>query len=228
MNPDAPRPAPLAAPATRADHLRAWDLLPWVVNGRATAEQVQWVEAHLAGCEDCRAELAWQRSLRDAVAAPAAVTAGDPEASLQRLMARLDVPAESQPAPLPTPSQGGPRYLTQALAAAVVAQAIGLGLLSLHWWPGAGHDAGPSYQTLSTPSATLGTLRVLPDGAMTQADWRALLQAQGLQVVAGPNAAGAYALAPVAGASALPRTEALAHLRAHPGIRLAEPIGEAP
>ncbi len=226
MSTDDPRPDTLLPHTTQADHLRAWDLLPWVVNGRATAEQAQWVEAHVAGCDDCRAELAWQRSLRDAIAAPPATAAGEPEAALQRLMARLDVPPEAQPAP-PAPSHG-PRYLTQALAAAVVAQAIGLGLLSLHLWPGTGRDASPDYQTLSEPAAAAGTLRVLPDGAMTQADWRALLQAQGLQVVAGPNAAGAYALAPVAGAGALPRGVALAHLRASPGIRLAEPIGEAP
>lgn len=228
MNTDDSRPDALAPRPTQADHLRAWDLLPWVVNGRATAEQAQWVDAHVAGCDDCRAELAWQRSLHDAIAAPPPATAGDPEAALQRLVARLDVPSEAQPAPPVSAPGGGPRYLTPALAAAVVAQAIGLGLLSLHWWPGAGRDASPGYQTLSEPAAAGGTLRVLPDGAMTQADWRALLQAQGLQVVAGPNAAGAYALAPVAGTGALPRAEALAQLRASPGVRLAEPIGEAP
>lgn len=232
MSLDDPRPDSLAPRATQADHLRAWDLLPWVVNGRATAEQAQWVDAHVAGCDDCRAELAWQRSLRDAVAAPPAMAVGDAEPALQRLLARLDVPAEAQPLPAPPAPSGGPRYLTQALAAAVVAQAIGLGVLSLHLWSGAGRDASrdasPSYQTLSEPSATPGTLRVLPDGAMTQADWRALLQAQGLQVVAGPNAAGAFALAPVAGTAAQPRAAALARLRASPGIRLAEPIGEGP
>ncbi|MFO1340391.1 MAG: zf-HC2 domain-containing protein [Burkholderiaceae bacterium] len=229
MSTDDARPDIPAPHDARADHLRAWGLLPWVVNGRATAEQAQWVDAHVAGCDDCRAELAWQRSLRDAIAAPPAVAAGDPEAALQRLMARLDVPAEAQPLPPAPAPAGGPRYLTQALVAAVVVQAVGLGLLSLHLWPGAGHDAAPGYQTLSEPAAAAGTLRVLPDGAMTQADWRALLQAQGLQVVAGPNAAGAYALAPAAGTGALlPRDQALARLRASPGVRLAEPIGEAP
>lgn len=228
MNTDTPRPGGPVPRPPQADHLRAWDLLPWVVNGRASAEQVQWVDAHVAGCDDCRAELAWQRSLLRAIAAPRAMPAGgDPEAALQRLMARLDVPTEAQPVP-PAASGGGPRYLTQALVAAVVAQAIGLGLLGMHLWPGAGRDASPGYETLSEPRAVAGTLRVLPDGAMTQADWRALLQGQGLQVVAGPNAAGAYALAPVAGAAAVPRAEALARLRAAPGIRLAEPIGEAP
>ena len=68
MIPDDPRPDGLTPRATQADHLRAWDLLPWVVNGRATPEQAQWVDAHVATCEDCRAELAWQRWQAGAVA----------------------------------------------------------------------------------------------------------------------------------------------------------------
>ena len=76
MNTDTPRPGGPVPRTPQADHLRAWDLLPWVVNGRASAEQVQWVDAHVAGCDDCRAELAWQRSLHRAIAAPRAMPAG--------------------------------------------------------------------------------------------------------------------------------------------------------
>lgn len=215
----------------RPDHLRAWEALPWVVNGRATPEQSRWVAEHVAGCEDCRAELAWQQRLHDALATPGAAAPGaDPstEAGLQRLLARLDdVADDPQPAPVLAAASRAPHRLTWVLAAAVVVQAVGLGVMSLQL--GSAGD-NSSYRTLSegpgaaTPQATL---RVLPESTMTLAQWQALLQALELQVVSGPNAGGAYALAPAPG-TAKPRDTALARLRASPGIRLAEPIGSTP
>lgn len=219
----------------RPEHLRAWEALPWVVNGRATPEQARWVADHVSSCEDCRIELDWQRRLHDALAAPADVAAvsstSDPaaEAGLQRLLARLDDAVEEQPVPLSPVVATSPRShrLTWALAAAVVVQAIGLGVMSLQL----GSNGDTAYRTLSEgpgASAPAATLRVLPDSTMTLAQWQALLQALDLQVVSGPNASGAYALAPAPSATALPREGALARLRASPGIRLAEPIGTAP
>jgi hypothetical protein len=203
------------------EHLRAWEALPWIANGRATPEQAALVEAHLPHCADCREELEWQRRMQAALqrAVDTADADAESERSLQALMARLDdAPEQGQPA-------AGPRSkLTLALAAAVVLQAVGIGALSLQLWSAEPDEA---YRTLSSETATapVATLRVLPDPGLSLADWQALLQAQGLQAVGGPNSAGAYALAPAPGATALPRDEALAALRANPGVRLAEPIG---
>lgn len=214
----------------RIEHLRAWDALPWVANGRATPEQVRWVTEHLAGCEDCRAELAWQQRLVATMAGDAAdpAEARDPdtEAGLEHLLGRLDAVLEQAPSASAS-GRGLPR-LTWALAAAVVAQAVGLGVMSLQL--AAAPEAEAEFRTLSEAprAAPMATLRVLPDAGMLLADWQALLQAQGLQVVAGPNAAGAYALAPAPGQVAAPADQVLARLRATPGVRLAEPIGGAP
>jgi hypothetical protein len=226
----------------RADpvHQRVWEALPWVANGRAAPEQAAMVVAHVAHCDDCRAELELQQHLCHSLCLPAEqAPAGDPhvELGLQRLLARLDdIPEQAPPlAPMPPltappgiVADAGPRRLTMALAAAVMLQAVGLGLLSLRLWPA---EPPGDYRTLSTADRATppaATLRVLPDAAMTLAEWNTLLRAQGLQIVAGPNAAGAFALAPAPGAAATPRTAALAQLRAQPGIRLAEPIGDAP
>jgi hypothetical protein len=213
------------------DHLRAWEALPWVANGRATPEQAAMVADHVARCPDCRAELDWQRRLHAAMSTGAVPGEDDVavEAGLQRLMARLDEPGERQP--LPGTARGGSR-LTWALAAAVVVQAVGLGVMGLQLGRLGGADPAASgdYRTLSepVPPSPPATLRVLPDASMTLATWQATLDEQGLQVVAGPNAVGAYALAPAAGAAGRPAAEVLARLRAAPGIRLAEPVGGAP
>jgi hypothetical protein len=221
----------------RLEHLPVWEAIPWVVNGRATAPQQRLVANHVAQCEDCRAELELQRQLHAALACPPAIDTGTParpdgaatpeaaeeaeiEAGLQRLLARLDDAPEVQPLPRDAATPPA-RRLTLALAAAVVVQAIGLGVLGLR------QAAEPAYRTLSeSPSAaSTATLRVLPDSGMTLAEWQAMLQALGLQVVQGPNAAGAYGLAPAPGVPARSPSDQVARLRATPGIRLAERIG---
>jgi hypothetical protein len=108
------------------------------------------------------------------------------------------------------------------MAAAILAQAIGLGVLGIrHTRPG-----GDGYVTLSQPDAAApkdATLRVLPSPSMTMAQWQQLLQAHGLRVVGGPNSLGAYELAPVASNNA-PAGDALTQLRQIPGLTLVEPI----
>ena len=37
-------------------HDEALRLLPWLVNGSLEAEQRAWLDAHVAGCPDCRRE----------------------------------------------------------------------------------------------------------------------------------------------------------------------------
>lgn len=238
----------------RPEHLRAWEALPWVVNGRATPEQARWVAEHIERCEDCRAELAWQQRLHSALATSdvaaevvagvaadvAAHMAADDAAAaaadsgLQRLLARIDDAGQEQPlptAPMATAAASTSRShrLTWALAAAVVVQAVGLGVMSLQF---GGGNNGDGYRTLSempgSAAAPAATLRVLPDASMTLAQWQGLLQSLDLQVISGPNAGGAYALAPASAAGLMPRDGALARLRANPGIRLAEPIGSTP
>lgn len=239
MSTDYPHP-PMADDTDRnsaLDHVRAWEALPWVVNGRATPEQAGWVARHVATCDDCRAELAWQQRLHQTLANAQASGAEqqqdheaidgdvpfspDVEAGLQRLLARIDDGAEAvQAQPVPARPAG---RLTWALAAAVVVQAIGLGVLGLRQAP----ETEPTYVTLSSVSAEPApgaALRVLPDTTMTLAEWQALLGGLGWQVAAGPNAAGAYALSPGPGASAASRDDALARLRGLPHIRMAEPI----
>lgn len=217
---------------TGREHLLAWEALPWVINGSATAEQRRLVAGHLPHCADCRAEYAHQNDLQRAVSVPPAINLPDAEAGLEQLFARIDAKeseAEQGAAAVPPPRRraaGG--MLTYALAACVLVQAVGLGLMGLNLAQRDGAQAG--YQTLSQPSPTAGraaTVRVVPDPGMRLADWDALLRQHRLQVVDGPNQVGAYALAPATGESP-PPAGWLARLRAAPGVQLAEPIGINP
>ena len=238
---------PADAPASDA-HARTWALIPWLVNGRADEAQRAAAERHLSGCADCRAELQAQQRLQrgrqDAL--PAAAADVDAERGLQRLLGRLDqlpvaqdlpdaapalaaspgVASASAPAGVPAPASRRAR-LPMALAAAVVVQAVGLALLSLQLLRG--DDV--AYRTLSQPTAAApaeARYRVVPDPAWPLQQWHALLDETQLRVVDGPNAVGAYALAPRHGPAAAPDAQVLARLRAAPGMRLAEALGGAP
>lgn len=210
-------------PSSR-DCARAWEAMPWVLQQSAPAEQSAWLESHLSGCASCQAEYAQQQRLQAALRLPTDVQV-DPNAGLKRLLDRLDVHDAETPViakPALRARVGG--WLVRGLVAAVVIQAVGIGILSVKIHQ---EDAAPTYRTYSQPTgapAPAGAIHVIPDAGMKVADWNALVHAMHLQVVGGPNDVGAYTVLPVAGASA--RDDTLRRLRAAQGIRMAEPVAD--
>lgn len=203
------------------DCVHAWEMMPWVLQDSATQEQGAWLEGHLAQCESCRAEFAQQSRLRLALSLPADVPV-NADVGLGRLLARLDTADAPEVRPRSRPAS----WLSRALVAAVLVQALGIGVLGVKLWSMGGGN--PSYRTLSqeTLPAAPGAIRVVPDAGMTLADWSALLHALRLQVVSGPNDVGAYTVAPVSSASTA--QHALQQLRTTRGILLAEPVAVTP
>ena len=175
--------------------------------------------------DDDSTDLAWQRALRQAMAEPQPPVS-DAEAGLKRLMLRIDeaeVEAEAVPAERRARGSGS---LVTWLAAAVVVEAIGLSVLGagLLW-----RDTSPAaYQTLSSPAGEPAgvALRIVPAPALRADELQALLRGLELQIVSGPNAAGAYGLALQARDAGAEQVAAkVAALRAAPGMRLVEPVG---
>lgn len=202
------------------DCVHAWEMMPWVLQGSATEEQGAWLESHLAQCEPCRAEFAQQSRLRLALSLPPDVPV-NADVGLGRLLARLDTADAPEVHPRSRPAS----WLSRALVAAVLVQALGIGVLGVKLWSVGGN---PAYRTLSqeTLPAAPGAIRVVPDAGMTLADWNALLHALRLQVVSGPNDVGAYTVAPVSSTSTA--QHALQQLRTTRGILLAEPVAVTP
>lgn len=209
-------------PRTNKDCVLAWEAMPDALQGALTPHQQAWLDGHLASCDACRGQFEQQRRLQRALRLPPD-PGPDMEAGLQQLLARID--AQEMPAARePLRSSG---WAGRALVAAVLVQAIGLGVLGARLWTLSPAPA-PEYRTLSQDTAPLpaGSIRLVPDPAMPLADWDALLQANALRVVAGPNAVGAYTVVPFSdagGGDAL-----LQRLRSTRGIRLAEPVAGAP
>lgn len=216
-------------------HAEAWALLPWLANGRLAPEDREWVEAHVQGCEECRAELAAQRMVASHVAREEASTplpvASDEQKSFNKLWARIEA-AESASraatgttgAPVPVPRSS---RTTRWLAAAVVVQAIGLGILGFALGGNSG-SAGNNFRTVSdvTPRLNAPAVRLVfsPDASIDSV--KTLLVHQGLSIVAGPGDSGNFTAelsvdAVASGASA----ESVAQvLKKDPHVSFAEPI----
>lgn len=198
------------------DCVLAWDAMPDALQGNLSPRQREWLDGHLACCESCRGQFAQQQRLERAMSLPLGLPV-DMEGGLQRLLARIDKPVIPE-ARDPLRHAG---WVGRALVAAVLVQAIGLGAMGAKLWS---IEPAPAFRTLSEEAAPTpaGSIRVVPEPAMALSEWDALLRGNGLRVVAGPNAVGAYTL--VASSGMAGRDALLQRLRAQRGVRFAEPV----
>jgi hypothetical protein len=215
-------------------HAEAWALLPWLANGRIAAEDREWVEAHVSGCADCRAELAAQRLVvsqvsRDEAAVPQPA-ASEEQRSFNKLWARIEA-AES----VSTGSASGSGTSAGAartsrtvrwLAAAVVVQAIGLGVIGMSMF---GSSRDGDFVTVSRvePARTHApTVRIVfsPDASM--ATINTLLAHQGLTIVSGPGTSGNFTaeLSADAVASGASAESVAAVISRDPNVTFAQPV----
>jgi hypothetical protein len=209
-------------------HGEAWDLIPWLVNERASEDECRRMSVHLASCAECREEVEQQKRLRRLVASDNRIDSV-PGASLQKLWARIDTqPANEIAAKVDAPKESGrrfnrSRYLVGALAAAVTIEAVGLTLLGGMLWSQMS-GAPASYRTLSAPNSfsSDADVRAVFAPSLTVSELQTLLNQLDLEIVGGPSESGVYSLKRAhdeASAQA-----AAARLRSQPGVRFAEPV----
>jgi anti-sigma factor RsiW len=210
----------------RDPHQEVQLLLPWYVTGRLDSADQALVEAHLAQCPTCQADLAHERRLETEVAS-LPVEADQAWASMVRRMEAGVSPRNSRWSWLEGLRRrsavvwrvGGP-WLGWALAAQVV-------LVVLIARPPQPQPQARLYHALSAPPAHApGNIVVIFRPTAQEAAIRRALKSSGSRLVDGPTAADAYVLrAPDADRSA-----AVAKLRADRDVVLAEPIdaGEPP
>lgn len=192
-------------------HEETQKLLPWYVVDQLDATDRMVVDAHLAGCEECRAELAAERRLQAAVAD----LPDDADNGWERLAASLrDRPAApTRPSLLRRPVHVAWFIAAQAAVVLLVVTVV-------QRQP----DPAPYHALGDAPAARVGNVLVMFDAATSEPALRKALEVSHARLVDGPTATGAYVL------SVAPeqRASALAILRAQPGVTLAEPIDAAP
>jgi len=193
-------------------HGAAQSLLPWYVNGTLDPAEAALVEAHLASCADCRADLDADRALGREVAG----LSMDVEHGWAAMRARMEsTPQRRSVSPI--------RFLRRPVAIgwAVAGQLAAAALIVAIALPAHRAPTDVSYHALGAAAvAAPGNLVIQFKPDVTEGDMRAAFIRAGSRVVDGPTASGAYVLR-VEGNK---RDAALKQLRATPGIALAEPI----
>ncbi len=196
-------------------------LLPWYVTDKLDAEERARVEAHLASCPACQADLAGERRLKALVADTAA--AGDADAGFARLMADIDA-APAAPRPhLSRQWSNSPAWMRWAMAAQLTLL-LGGGLwLAASQKPQSQGTTQPQYHALAAPDQPRpGNVVVVFKPDARESEVRGALRAAHARLVDGPTAADAYVLA-----VAPPlRDAALKGLRADKAVVVAEPLDD--
>jgi hypothetical protein len=173
-------------------HSRAFELLPWLVNGTLVGAERQAVEEHARTCIACRRELKEQQRLHHTLRARSTADVSA-EAGFDRLERDLDPPVYAHPL-------WRKRYAV--IAPFAVSAAAGIAVLAVLLWftPLPELDGGGAYTTLATPPTT-GTplLDVVFAEDTTAAEMQALLDDIGGEIVAGPSDVGRYSVRVVAG-----------------------------
>lgn len=216
------QPAPSAT-----EHQAISLLLPWYVNATLDATDKQRVEAHVARCSVCRADLALESRIYARLATDVVVD-HIPAASLKRLQSRLDglELGQSTRKPQGMAARPGRRWLAAAaVLIAAAAGAIGFYVSRASHLPS--HGSPPAYYTVTDsekrPSSEV--IRAVFAPNITLVELQALLEEAQVKIVAGPTEAGVYSLA---ARSSRPVSLSLALLRAHQTVRFAEITQERP
>ncbi len=175
-------------------------LLPWLVNGTLSERERQGLEAHLAICDSCRAEMAEQAVLRHHVLRDDAVVYA-PQASLQKLLNRIDASPPEQRVQASTSASGFAVSQRWRVAAVLLSAIAVVFTVSRSGWrvPDDRQDdrMQPRYSTLTSEPSELSrtpAARVVFAPTTSVARLSELLHRHRARVVAGPTEAGVYTL----------------------------------
>jgi anti-sigma factor RsiW len=194
-------------------HDEAEELLPWYATGQLDVADRLRVERHLYSCASCRRQLKAERQLAQQVQA----MSPQADAGWARLKARIEPPRS------PTPTRPGflsdlrslfgrPAVVALAVSQLTVVIVAGGILLSL---------TRPNYHALgSAPEPATANAIVIFRAEATEKDLRTALESAGASIVGGPTAADAYLIH----VDARGRSAALAKLKAHGVVQMAEPV----
>lgn len=167
-------------------HSRAFELLPWFVNGTLGGAEREAVEAHVRACIACRRELKEQQRLYGAVRArrTADVSA---EAGFDRLDRAID------------DATYGRRSWNKRYTAAVpfaIAAAAGIAVLAiLLWFTPLPEPSNGQYSTLAaSPGSTGMLLDIVFAEDTTAAEMQQLLDDIDGEIIAGPSSLGRYSV----------------------------------
>lgn len=212
-------------------HAEAWTLLPFLANGRISAEDREWVEMHVHSCAACREEFAAQQSLAEHLHDAQAPFSANEQRAFAKLWTRIEASESALPEQpgVAVASQGSSaRRTVRWLAAAVVVQAIGLALLGVTVLRNSEMTPAEFRTVTSGDTRALDptihpSIRLLFSDDASMAEVSALLSRHELELVAGPQGNGIF----TASQRSAPKAsieDVASELRADARVQFAEPV----
>lgn len=227
--------------AAPRSHDEIFELIPWLVNGRISRREQEYLEHHLGECEECRLEVDAQQRLQRAIRRDESNIKYAPHASFQKLWSQIEASEQSAPPvddayrsvnrglDLGRAAQAEHRAaspLQRWMVAAATVLAVGLGLLLASSWRAQSPGRAAEYRTAAAPQAQFdrdGQIRAVFSLAVTVDELTRIVSENRLTIVGGPSDSGVYTLAVQPGQD-LPVVDVLARLRSDPRVRFAEPV----
>jgi len=206
-------------------HQKVQALLPWYVGAMLDEEERAHVEAHIAECPRCQAELAWEREVQAAYAQSSTPGVG-PAADQGFALLRERIAADASPrqdrglfARLKAQWREIPVWTRWTVAGQCVAVAALTSMLLIALAP------DPGFRALGEPASASGAaaggnliVRFRPEA--TEQEMRRVLRESEARLVYGPTATDAYLLAVPAGLE----SEAVKRLRKEHTVLLVESL----
>jgi hypothetical protein len=194
-------------------HERAFELLPWLVNGSLAAEERDLVEQHVRACLLCHREVKEQQRLRVALRSQPAVHISA-QNGFDELTSRLDG----------TSNVRVRRRPFAAFASFAVVGAAGVALLGVLLWGAMapGGSRAPEFETLATPPPDNAVaIDVVFAQSITAAEMQRLLGEIDGSIASGPSDVGRYTVRLDDAAEPADVDELLTRLQRDPRVRFA-------
>jgi hypothetical protein len=165
-------------------HSRAFELLPWYVNGSLGAEERDGVEQHVRSCLACHRELKQQQHLRAMLRAQPVVHLS-PQTGFEQLTRSLGAQTVLDERP--------PRRFVPLLRFTAVAATALIVVGALLWLAPARLETRADYRTLASDGvAARGELDIVFGQTVTQTEMQNVLDEIGGTIIAGPSGVGRY------------------------------------
>ncbi len=216
-------------------HQDIWEVLPWFVNGSLEDQELEKVERHLAGCEECRHEASeLQQLARIMVGSGASMIT--PDEAFPELLSKIEEAERRDSVPWGRwlRPDSWPRRLLLATSAGpflrpvVVAGLVVIVMLAALLWRQTAPRPPEAFRTLSDPATAVEStgqrVRMVFGSEIDEGTLRSLLLQVGGQIVGGPSPYGVYTVELPAKEDPAARARLLKEIRARREVEFLEPV----
>jgi anti-sigma factor RsiW len=226
----------ISGSSTSMGHQDVWEVLPWYVNGSLEDRELEQVERHLAGCEECRHEAAeLQQLARIMIVSGAPMVT--PDQAFPELLSRIEEEERREAGPWGRwrgPENSWPRRFLLAFSTGpfmrpvAVASLVLVVLVATLLWRQTVPEAPATFSTLSEPAASVDStglrVRMVFSSVVDEEALRSLLLEVGGQIVGGPSPYGVYTVELPAAEDPAASARLLEDIRARGEVEFLEPV----